>query len=98
MGIFIAILLLQVVAVASTAFGCRLAVRHHRQAGWYLALLGAILASVLFVLVTDSGFIFHPDRWERSKTSFVIIFRGFLLWLGLTIIPSLIVVRQYRKT
>ena len=97
MEIFVAIFLLEVAAVALTALGCWLAFRCHRQVGWYLALLGAIGSSVLFVLITDSGFLFHPDRWEHSKTSFGIILRGFLLWLGMTIIPSLIVVRQYRK-
>ena len=97
MEIFVVIFLLELVAVALTVFCCRLALRYNRQAGWYLAPLGAIGASVLFVLVTDGDFLFHPDRWEPSKTSFVIIFRGFLLWFGITIIPSSIVVRQYRK-
>jgi len=97
MEIFVAIFLLEVTAVALTALTCQLALRRHRRAGWYLALLGAIGSSVLFVLVTDSGFLFHPDRWEHSKTSFGIIFRGFMLWVGMTIIPSMIVVRHYRK-
>ena len=97
MEIFAAIFMLEVAAVALTALGCRLALRYNHLAGWYLALLGAIVSSILFTLVTDSGFLFHPDRWEHSKSSFGIVIRGFMLWLGITIIPCLEVVRHYRK-
>ena len=97
MEVFVATLLLEVAAVALTASGCWLAVKCHRRAGWYFAIFGSIASSFLFVLVTEGDLIFHPVLWPQSKTSPGVIFGNFMLSLGMTIIPGLIVVRQYRK-
>jgi len=63
----------------------------------YLALLGAIAPTAVAFLYPDGGFLFHPDRWARSKTSRIIEFQGFLFSAGLAIIPALLVVRSYRE-
>lgn len=97
MKTFAAIFLLEVAGVALTAFGCRFALRHYRQAGWHLALVAAVVASALFVLLTDGSLLLRPPLRDQGKTSLAIVFQGFLLWISITIIPTLIVVYQYRK-
>ena len=95
------IILLEVVAVAITAIGCRFSYRHDRRAGWHLAVVGSIVAALLAVFISEGSYLLHPERWswlgEHSKESLRSV-TFFFVWLtGLAIFPALFVVHLYRK-
>lgn len=99
--IFAFIILLEVVAVALAAVGCRLSFRWHRRAGWYVAVVGAVVAALLAVLCTEGSYLLHPERWswlgEHSKESLRSVMLFFAWLTGLAILPALFVVHVYRK-
>ena len=98
---FAFIILLEVVAVAITAVGCRLAHRWHRRAGWHLALLGSVMAASIAVFCTEGTYLLNPHRWNwagvHSKESLSSVIYFFMFLIGLVVLPTLFVVHLYRK-
>ena len=97
MDIFLPIFLHEVAAVIITAGGCWLALKRNHRPSWHLGILGAVTVAAFEVLFPDGGFVFHPDRFKHSKTSPAIEFQGFLLMVGIALIPALLTVGRYRK-
>jgi hypothetical protein len=97
MNAFAAIFLLEAAAAVLTAGGCWLAAKSHHRPGWYLAFLGAIAPAAAVYLFPDGGFLFHPERFQHSKTSPTIELQGFLQLAAVAIIPTLLVVRLFRQ-
>ena len=95
--VFIAIFLLDGAAAILAAGGCRLARKFHRRPGWYLGILAAIAPVAFMFLFPDGGFLFHPDRFQHSKTSPAVELKAFLFSVGIALIPPLLVVRHYRR-
>ena len=95
------IVLLEGVAVALTAIGCRFSCRHHRRPGWHLGVVRAIAAALLAVFCTEGRYLLHPERWswlgEHSNDSLRSVTFSFAWLAGLAILPALVAIHLYRK-
>ena len=97
MIISLVVLLHDSAAAGLTALGCWLALRRHHKPGWYLALVGAVAVPTFEILFPDGGYVFHPERFEYSKTSPSIELQKFLFSILIAIIPTVLVVYYFRK-
>jgi len=97
MQIFILTFLVGCAAAFVTTIGCRLASRRHRQAGWHIALLGAVVVAALMMYWDNGSLLFHPSQWSHNKRSLGSLLSEFMFLMLFSVIPALIVVRHYRQ-
>jgi len=97
MEIFVIIVLVEIAAVFLASIGCRLASMRRRQAGWHIALLGAVAVAVLVMFWDNGSLLFHPSQWSANKRSLGSLLTGFVILTVVGIVPALFVVRHHRK-
>jgi hypothetical protein len=99
--IVVLVLLYEIVAITMTALGCKLEQRRHRQAGWYVGLIAAILTATIFSILSGWHYLTHPESWswERGhhKESLSALVFGFGWLSGMALPVTTFVVYFCRK-
>ena len=85
------------VAAYITTVPCRLLVSRHRQPGWYIAVIVAVLMGALAVLLVGGTDLFHPSRWDTGKVTLREVVPLWFAAAGIgALVPAWYVVGYYR--
>ncbi|HTB83443.1 MAG TPA: hypothetical protein VK742_07310 [Candidatus Sulfotelmatobacter sp.] len=99
--IILLVLFYEAMVTAITSVGCKLYQKWHRQAGWYVGLVGAVLTAALISLPSDWHYLTHPQNWSwerrHDKQSLSAVLYGFLWLTGMALPVALFVVYFFRK-
>jgi hypothetical protein len=99
--IILLVIFYEAVVTAITSIGCKLDQKRHRQARWYVGLIGAVLTAALINLPSEWHYLTHPANWSwerrHDKDSLSAIVYGFLWLTGMALPVALFVVYVFRK-